>query len=291
MEASRLQERPIVSSLLIAVLAGILLQTSNIIEFQEIVAGVLVDQYVPVRLIDIGFRMTMGALLVFVAIPLLLGYLRRDGWQSGYRGLLRINMGPSPHKTMWATIWSVLAFVAVLVTFAIGAGVFDGDPSVLIADNNWLILLAALVPGIWEELAFRGVALSQLQPRFSPMAAVALSSIAFGLFHLSNYVNWDDSDSVIAGVVAATTLGLGWGYVVIKTQSILPAMVLHYVVDVVLYDELFIDPLAGDDSTSIVYLAIVVLYPLLTVLGTWLLFSRDDSLAPVSIRATLKGPR
>jgi len=276
MESSRLQERPVIASILIAVLAGILLQASNIIEFQDIVAAILIDEYVPVRLIDIGFRMTMGALLVFVAIPFLLGYPRRDGWQGGYRDLMRIGMGPSPHKTAWATILSLLAFVAVLVIFANAAGVASNDMSVLVADNNWLILLAALVPGIWEELAFRGVVLSRLLKRFSPMAAVAVSSIAFGLFHLSNYVNWDDSESVVAGVVAATTLGFGWGYVVIKTESIVPAIVLHYFVDVILYDELFVDPLAGDDSTSIVYLAIIFLYPLLTVLGTKLLFQRYD---------------
>ncbi len=49
-------------------------------------------------------------------------------------------------------------------------------------------------------------------------------------------------------------------------------MVLHYLVDVILFDELFIDPLADDDSTSIVYLALALLYPLLTVVLTRRLF-------------------
>ena len=99
------------------------------------------------------------------------------------------------------------------------------------------------------------------------------SSIVFGLFHFSNlFGNWDDVASVVAGVIAATTLGLGWGYMVIRTNSIVPAVVLHYVVDVILYNELFIDPLASDDSTAIVYVAFAVLYPLLTIVFTRRLF-------------------
>lgn len=236
----------------------------------------LTDDFVQVRLIDIGFRMAMGALLVFVAVPLLLGYFR-NGWLREYRGLLRISMGPEPAKSVAVAILSILAFLFVLITVSVGAGVFDFDPSVLIADNSWLILIAALVPGIWEELAFRGVALSNLQQRFSPRGAVLVSSIVFGLFHFSNLGNWDDFGSVVTGVIAATTLGIGWGYVVIKTGSIVPALFLHYAVDVILFDELFIDPLATDESTSVVYVAIVLVYPLMTILLTRLVFRRKNA--------------
>lgn len=274
---NRLRERPIAGSILIGALAALLLQASNIIDFQDLVASAVVDDFVTVRLIDIGFRMTMGAVLVLVATPLVLGYLRKDGWHDDYPRLVRITMGPSPRNTVMATVLSALVFVAVLVVFAIAAGVFRGDPAVLISDDNWLILLAALVPGVWEELAFRGVILANLRRRYSPIAAVAVSSVVFGLFHFSNLLNWDDSSSVVAGVIAATMLGFAWGYLVIKTHSIVPAIVLHYLVDVILFDELFIDPLASDESTSTVYVAIIFLYPLLTVFVTNLVVSRPAS--------------
>jgi membrane protease YdiL (CAAX protease family) len=248
---------------------------SNIIGFPELVDTFLPDHYVGARLIDFGFRMTMGALLVLVGIPLLLGYYR-TGWLSDYLRLMRLSMGAQPRKTRAAALLSFLAFVGVMVAFSLGAGVFSSDPSVLIGDDNWLILLAALVPGIWEELAFRGVVLSNLQQRFSPRGAVVVSSVVFGLFHFSNLGTWDDAASVVAGVIAATTLGIGWGYVVIKTNSIVPTIFLHYTIDVVLFDELFIDPLASDDSTAIVYVAFAVLYPLLTVLLTRLLFKNEQ---------------
>ena len=272
---NRFSQRPVLSSILIAILAGLLLQMYNIIEFPGLVDTFLPDHYVGARLIDFGFRMTMGALLLLVGIPLLLGYYRA-GWLSDYPKFVRLSMGTEPRKTLAATVLSVLALVGVLVVFSLGAGVFSSDFSVLIDDDNWLILLAALVPGIWEELAFRGVVLSNLQQRFTRRVAVMVSSVVFGLFHFSNLGSWGDAASVVAGAIAAMTLGIGWGYVVIKSNSVVPSIFLHYTVDVVLYDELFIDPLASDDSTAIVYVALAISYPVLTILLTRLVFKNKQ---------------
>jgi membrane protease YdiL (CAAX protease family) len=268
----RLRDHPVLSSILIAVLAGLLLRMSRILELSERLDSVFPDLYVPVRLTDFVFRMAMGAILVFVAVPVMFGYSRRTGWLKQYLGLMRLSMGADPKTTVAAAILSFLGFCVVLVVSAVSAGVFIFNPSVLVEGNNWLILLAALIPGIWEELAFRGVVLSNLQHRFSPWGAVIASSVVFGVFHFSNLGSWDDPASVMAGAVAATTLGIGWGYIVIRTNSIVPTMILHYLVDVILYEELFIDPGASDDSTAIVYVSVALLFPLLTILTTRLLF-------------------
>lgn len=273
---SWLQDRPIVSSMIITILAGLLLQMSNIIGIQERLDSVLPDYYVTVRLIDFGFRMTMGAFLVFLAVPLLLGYMGTSGWLSEYLRLMRVSTGTSFRKTISVATLSLFVFAVILVGFSLGLGVFSADPGVLVGDNSWLILLAALIPGIWEELTFRGVVLSSLQRRFSPQAAIVLSSVLFGLFHFSNLLTWDDVGSVVASVIAGTTLGIGWGYVVIKTNSVVAAIFLHYLVDVVLYDQLFINPLATDDSTSIIYIGIAILYPTLTILLTRRLFKNNQ---------------
>lgn len=98
---NRLAQRPVLSSILIAILAGLLLRISNITGFPQLVESFLPDRYVGVRLIDFGFRMTMGALLVLVGIPLLLGYYRR-GWLSEYWRLMRLSMGAQPRKTATA---------------------------------------------------------------------------------------------------------------------------------------------------------------------------------------------
>ena len=269
-----LDDRPVLSSLLVTLVAGLMLQMYNIIEISQLVESVAGGSDLVAHLLDFSFRMAMGAVLVLAAIPFLHAYLGRIGWMGEYTQFMRISLGAEPSRAAAATALSFTALIAVLVASAIGAGVFSFDPSVLVKGDNWLILLAALVPAIWEELAFRGFILSNLQRHFSAPVAVVISSVMFGLFHFSNlFGNWDDMGSVVAGVIAATTLGLGWGYVVVRVNSILPAMGLHYLVDVILYDELFIDPLATDDATSIVYLALALLYPLLTVVFTKLVFT------------------
>jgi hypothetical protein len=73
---------------------------------------------------------------------------------------------------------------------------------------------------------------------------------------------------VLAGIVAATLLGIGWGYIVVGANSIFPAMLLHYWVDVLLDAETFLDPMASDDSIAPLLLGIIILWPLLTILIT-----------------------
>ena len=275
-------DRPVVSSLLIVLVAGLLLQMYNIIEVSQLIDSVVGGNDLAIHLLDFSFRMLMGALLVLVAIPLLHGYLRRTG-MIGYAQFMRVSLGPELTANVVATAASFIALVVVLLAAAISAGVFTFNPGVLVEGDNWLILLAALVPAIWEELAFRGFILSNLQRCFTAPVAVVISSIVFGLFHFSNlFGNWGDLGSVVAGVIAATTLGAAWGYIVVRTNSIVPAMVLHYLVDVILFNELFIDPLADDDSTSIVYLALALLYPLLTVAFTRRLFKSRRSATRVA---------
>ena len=51
---------------------------SNLLDFQELLATSLGDHYVTVRMIDIAFRFAVGAILVLLVVPLLLGYRGRD---------------------------------------------------------------------------------------------------------------------------------------------------------------------------------------------------------------------
>ena len=168
----------------------------------------------------------------------------------------------------WPWVAALGALVLLIVGLALALGLFEADLGVLIRDEQWIILLLAFVPGIWEELAFRGVILTNLQQRYSTRKAIGISSILFGLFHLSNFWGSDDAAAVLAGVVAATLLGIGWGYIVVGTNSIFPAMLLHYMVDVLLDAETFIDPQASDDSVAPLLLGLIVLWPLLTILIT-----------------------
>jgi len=81
-----------------------------------------------------------------------------------------------------------------------------------------LLLLMAVSPGICEELVFRGVFLGLLRRVGSTRYAVLMSSAGFAIIHMSVF---RFLPTFILGVLMAS--------VVVRTRSIVPAMLLHAV--------------------------------------------------------------
>ncbi|HMB70780.1 MAG TPA: CPBP family intramembrane glutamic endopeptidase [bacterium] len=84
----------------------------------------------------------------------------------------------------------------------------------------WVLLAAAIVPAIVEELAFRGFLQRGLAARLGPVPAILLASAAFGLTH------------GLTRAPTAFTLGAMLGVIAWRTDSVLPAIVAHAVVNV-----------------------------------------------------------
>jgi len=79
-----------------------------------------------------------------------------------------------------------------------------------------LIFFLAIMPGIFEEITFRGLLLHGLRRRFHPALAVLLVGIIFGLFHVALF---RFAPTAFLGVILAA--------IVLLTRSIFPAMVWH----------------------------------------------------------------
>ena len=79
-----------------------------------------------------------------------------------------------------------------------------------------LLVVVALVPGIAEELTFRGVILHGLRRRLGPVALALVVGLIFGLFHFS-----------IFRIPTTAALGVMLTAVTLLTGSIFPAMVWH----------------------------------------------------------------
>ena len=78
-----------------------------------------------------------------------------------------------------------------------------------------IILIMFMAP-IFEEIMFRGTAVKN-SSRFSSWGTVAAMAVIFGLYHM-NY----------AQTLFTSVLGLCAGFLLIKTGSIIPAMILHF---------------------------------------------------------------
>ncbi|MBN2448437.1 MAG: CPBP family intramembrane metalloprotease, partial [Phycisphaerae bacterium] len=81
----------------------------------------------------------------------------------------------------------------------------------------WLMIVAmAIVPGILEELFFRGYVLRGLRGGLGVAPAIIISALAFAMFHHS-----------IHRLVITAVLGLMFGLLVVRSGSIWPAIIAH----------------------------------------------------------------
>lgn len=97
-----------------------------------------------------------------------------------------------------------------------------------------LVLVLAVVPGICEEIAFRGVLLYGLRKRLGPVALCLAVGGIFGLFHVSLF-----------RILPTAYLGTVLAAVVVLTGSIFPAMLWH-----VLNNAVALAPLAFDGAAA-----------------------------------------
>jgi len=85
------------------------------------------------------------------------------------------------------------------------------------------LLWLGLLPGLSEELLFRGIMLPTLGLNFN---GILVSSIFFGILHMSGLQQWPY-------VVWATTVGVLLGYSAMETNNLLVPIVAHIVTNLV----------------------------------------------------------
>ena len=78
------------------------------------------------------------------------------------------------------------------------------------------VLVIAILPGICEELFFRGFLLRGFRNKTSDWSAIVLAGLLFGIFHFDIY-----------RFFPVTLLGILFGYIVVKTGSIFTGMIAH----------------------------------------------------------------
>jgi membrane protease YdiL (CAAX protease family) len=89
------------------------------------------------------------------------------------------------------------------------------------------------IPSFFEEMAFRGIVLTVFLRRYSERQAIIFSALGFGLFHLP-FLLEQDPVWTLGQVVWTFIIGLFYGYVFVRTRSLLPSMIIHYLSNVFL---------------------------------------------------------
>lgn len=110
------------------------------------------------------------------------------------------------------------------ITGAFMRSAFDLSGELPPKSLGWLVSL----PSALEEIAFRGVLLSVFLRAYSERRAILFTALGFGAIHLFNLASGRETVWVLGQVVWAAVLGLFYAFVVVRSDSLLPAMVVHY---------------------------------------------------------------
>jgi sodium transport system permease protein len=172
--------------------------------------------------------------LVFGGIPALLALFGRVRWSSGFGmrsatiwqflacAVLGLSLWPVAHELFLLGKWLGIA--------TLSRERLDLAKSIL---EQWkglspalILVVMAVVPGVFEEFCFRGYLFGALRSVLSAAQTIVISALLFGLFH-----------EVLAPgrLLPSAFMGFVLGWVRWRTGSVLPCMLLH-----VLHDGLLI---------------------------------------------------
>lgn len=220
----RSDERSLTPSMTAAVVVLAALFPLNF--FASGVLGRLFDEFPAARLIAAGCL----TLLLFGAVPAIAGWWRRvDG------RLTWALQAPRPTVLLGGVILGLgtwpWVYEAILATQTLGIEAIDEEKKAVVEKllAAWaavplplIVLAMGVIPGVCEELFFRGYFFAGLRRSLGGAGTVVATAIAFGIFHI-----------VLAGgaaperIVPSTILGLLLGWVRIRGGSIWPGAVLH----------------------------------------------------------------
>jgi membrane protease YdiL (CAAX protease family) len=146
---------------------------------------------------------------------------------------IRLRDKERPRYLNSALIWPLLflgfgisristTIASQLSTYLQFLGFDTSSPDGSMGDNILEVLLMtaaiSIGPAIFEELLFRGMVLQGLRKHSSDSFAILISALFFGIFHGN-----------IGQAPFAFVLGLYLGWMVVYTNSLIPAILLHFI--------------------------------------------------------------
>jgi uncharacterized protein len=170
--------------------------------------------------------LSRNQILIFMGITAIFLLAIAKIWQKlGGVQLLSFQFSPQ------ALLWSIGLALGITLTSGIVYRLWpayrqsaDIYLELVIKPLEWTDLIwLGLLPGLSEELLFRGVMLPALG--FN-LAAVALSSVLFGVLHLSGNGQWPY-------VVWATIVGFALGYCALVTGNLVVPVVAHIITNLI----------------------------------------------------------
>ncbi len=242
-----LRKQPIIGAVVVLLLFISFPLLASFLELFLLIPWMLSLPYLAIMTIEFLWIQTFLALLLLVVVPKGLKLLGKSKSFRDYSKEIGISKVKPVGRILIVgvvtfIIYGVIKFIGanLLGNFVFAPELLFGEPNPLIPgffSYGWFIWIFMLQPGIWEEFAFRGVMIPMLLKKYSKMTAIVTSSILFGAAHAYNIfytaLIGGDLITVLFQVIYAFFLGLLMGYIFIKTKSLIPTIILHYLINTI----------------------------------------------------------
>jgi len=171
-------------------------------------------------------------------LGLVVAYLNGRGWPTATADFRRRHFRArllSGAESRWSLLAGILAITCLWLLFAafgnLGSETSPGSEATLRAPILFMfVIVSSAVTALGEEGAFRGFMQTPLEQRFGPKAAIVASTVAFVLIHATHGL-----PVLVRTAPFYVAAGVVYGLLAYLTQSILPALALHFLGDVVTF--------------------------------------------------------
>lgn len=159
-----------------------------------------------------------------ISISLVIGFLFLSGVVAFFGWRRETGLTPIRSTKSLLILWLPALFILGFFSVALLLGLPTFQAFLFVGINTLLV-------GISEELAFRGILFSGARSALRPVGAIVLTSIIFGAVHVLNGITTGDWGSAAVQATAAAMSGLLFIAILIRTGSIIPAMIVHWLWD------------------------------------------------------------
>ncbi len=233
----KVRDYPLIGAIVVTLLFGLFLIIPYLTTGPYIFSLNNVPYFV-MLFIDFIIKFVFFAVLCFLIIPYGIELPNERTTFNKYLNDIRLStIKPIKRNIILGSCCSLVFCISMLwANLIIDQYTFDlkyifGSPQD-INNRGWFIFVFMLIPGIWEEIAFRGIILSLLLKKYSKRNAILIDGILFGCYHFFNLIGGHDILFILTQVTFATLCGISWAYLYVKAESLLPCIFTHYFLDV-----------------------------------------------------------
>ena len=159
----------------------------------------ILDNYILLLFLEFFFQFGFLAIFLLIIVPKGLKLPSLNHSFKGYVKKIRLSTTKPIIRNILIGVGSFIIFCIIVLIGAITLGDYEFTPEMLIrnpdpslpgfAGLGWFLFVIMLIPGIWEEIAYRGVIFPMLSKKYRLRTSIIISSLIFGFAHSFNILN------------------------------------------------------------------------------------------------------